>query len=289
MFGDLHPSVTQGVETVVIFHVSRADTPVMVWKPGGHGTTPSGMTCYDIKGPQRTKATSFGVMNQLETDTFTITSWGHPLRTTGLQFGRLALQNRRLEVCVYRAFANTIPGRSVASRPLRADASLLRTVDPARPEGSPALRAAAAGPDPGSATYERVRPDVGGVRTVELREAPGGLLEFELLRGSLLFDGLARFLHGGPSWRLVCHRSACPARPVSAAGRPFVRRGPRWIEPERATRRLPDAPDPTSGCLGPPPDGLPARETVRGEPAWLLSWTSAAAEDRRPRSPRGCR
>jgi hypothetical protein len=30
MFGDLHPSVTQGVETVVIFHVSRADTPVMV-------------------------------------------------------------------------------------------------------------------------------------------------------------------------------------------------------------------------------------------------------------------
>jgi hypothetical protein len=33
------------------------------------------LTCYDIKAPQRTEATSFGVMNQFESDTFTITSW----------------------------------------------------------------------------------------------------------------------------------------------------------------------------------------------------------------------
>jgi len=33
------------------------------------------LTCYDIKGPQRTEAISFGVMNQFESDTFTITSW----------------------------------------------------------------------------------------------------------------------------------------------------------------------------------------------------------------------
>jgi hypothetical protein len=33
------------------------------------------LTCYDIHGPQRTEATEFGVMNQLETDTFTVTSW----------------------------------------------------------------------------------------------------------------------------------------------------------------------------------------------------------------------
>jgi hypothetical protein len=33
------------------------------------------ITCYDIKGPQRTEATSFGVMNQFESDTFTITSF----------------------------------------------------------------------------------------------------------------------------------------------------------------------------------------------------------------------
>jgi hypothetical protein len=32
-------------------------------------------TCYDIKAPQRTGATQFGVFNQLETDTFTITSF----------------------------------------------------------------------------------------------------------------------------------------------------------------------------------------------------------------------
>jgi hypothetical protein len=33
------------------------------------------LTCYDIKAPQRTGPTSFGVMNQFETDTFTITSF----------------------------------------------------------------------------------------------------------------------------------------------------------------------------------------------------------------------
>jgi len=33
------------------------------------------LTCYDIKAPQRTEATSFGVMNQFESDTFTITSF----------------------------------------------------------------------------------------------------------------------------------------------------------------------------------------------------------------------
>src|SRR6266508_4579797 len=33
------------------------------------------LTCYDIKGPQRTEATQFGVRNQFETDTFTITSF----------------------------------------------------------------------------------------------------------------------------------------------------------------------------------------------------------------------
>jgi hypothetical protein len=33
------------------------------------------LTCYDIKGPQRTEATQFGVKNQFETDTFTITSF----------------------------------------------------------------------------------------------------------------------------------------------------------------------------------------------------------------------
>jgi hypothetical protein len=33
------------------------------------------LTCYDIKGPQRTEATQFGVRNQLELDIFTITSF----------------------------------------------------------------------------------------------------------------------------------------------------------------------------------------------------------------------
>jgi hypothetical protein len=33
------------------------------------------LTCYDIKAPQRTEATTFGVMNQFESDTFTITSF----------------------------------------------------------------------------------------------------------------------------------------------------------------------------------------------------------------------
>jgi hypothetical protein len=33
------------------------------------------LTCYDIKGPQRTEATRFGVFNQFESDTFTITSY----------------------------------------------------------------------------------------------------------------------------------------------------------------------------------------------------------------------
>lgn len=33
------------------------------------------LTCYDIKGPQRTEATQFGVVNQFEEDTFTITSF----------------------------------------------------------------------------------------------------------------------------------------------------------------------------------------------------------------------
>jgi hypothetical protein len=33
------------------------------------------LTCYDIHGPQRTEATEFGITNQLETDTFTVTSF----------------------------------------------------------------------------------------------------------------------------------------------------------------------------------------------------------------------
>jgi hypothetical protein len=33
------------------------------------------LTCYDIKGPQKTQATQFGVSNQFENDVFTITSW----------------------------------------------------------------------------------------------------------------------------------------------------------------------------------------------------------------------
>jgi hypothetical protein len=33
------------------------------------------LTCYDIHAPQRTTATQVGVMNQLETDTFTVTSF----------------------------------------------------------------------------------------------------------------------------------------------------------------------------------------------------------------------
>jgi hypothetical protein len=33
------------------------------------------LTCYDIKGPQKTKATESGVLNQFESDMFTITSW----------------------------------------------------------------------------------------------------------------------------------------------------------------------------------------------------------------------
>jgi hypothetical protein len=33
------------------------------------------LTCYDIHGPQKTEATQFGMDNQLETDTFTVTSF----------------------------------------------------------------------------------------------------------------------------------------------------------------------------------------------------------------------
>jgi hypothetical protein len=33
------------------------------------------LTCYEIFGPQRTEATTFGVFNQFETDFFTITSY----------------------------------------------------------------------------------------------------------------------------------------------------------------------------------------------------------------------
>jgi hypothetical protein len=33
------------------------------------------LTCYEIFGPQRTTATRFGVFNQFETDTFTITAF----------------------------------------------------------------------------------------------------------------------------------------------------------------------------------------------------------------------
>jgi hypothetical protein len=33
------------------------------------------LTCYDIHGAQRTEATTFGVANQLETDTFTVTAF----------------------------------------------------------------------------------------------------------------------------------------------------------------------------------------------------------------------
>jgi hypothetical protein len=44
--------------------------------------------------------------------------------------------------------------------------------------------------------------------------APGGLLDFELLGGSLLLDGFARLPARAVSWGLVCHRSPCPARRV---------------------------------------------------------------------------
>jgi hypothetical protein len=33
------------------------------------------LTCYEIFGPQRTEATTFGVFNQFETDFFTVTSY----------------------------------------------------------------------------------------------------------------------------------------------------------------------------------------------------------------------
>ncbi len=33
------------------------------------------LTCYEIKGPQRTEATKASIENQFETDTFTVTSW----------------------------------------------------------------------------------------------------------------------------------------------------------------------------------------------------------------------
>jgi hypothetical protein len=33
------------------------------------------LTCYDIKGPQKTNAQEFNVFNQFETDLFTVTSW----------------------------------------------------------------------------------------------------------------------------------------------------------------------------------------------------------------------
>jgi hypothetical protein len=33
------------------------------------------LTCYEIKGPQRTRATTFPVENQFETDNFTVTAW----------------------------------------------------------------------------------------------------------------------------------------------------------------------------------------------------------------------
>lgn len=33
------------------------------------------LTCYDLKGPQRTEPIRFGVFNQLERDTFTVTAW----------------------------------------------------------------------------------------------------------------------------------------------------------------------------------------------------------------------
>jgi len=33
------------------------------------------LTCYDIKGPQKTKAQTFRVQNQIESDIFTVTSW----------------------------------------------------------------------------------------------------------------------------------------------------------------------------------------------------------------------
>jgi hypothetical protein len=33
------------------------------------------LTCYDIKGPQKTQSATFGVFNQFEQDTFTVTSW----------------------------------------------------------------------------------------------------------------------------------------------------------------------------------------------------------------------
>jgi hypothetical protein len=33
------------------------------------------LTCYDLKGPQRTEAMTFGVFNQLETDMYTVTAW----------------------------------------------------------------------------------------------------------------------------------------------------------------------------------------------------------------------
>ena len=33
------------------------------------------LTCYEIFGPQKTQATQFGVSNQFEQDTFTVTSF----------------------------------------------------------------------------------------------------------------------------------------------------------------------------------------------------------------------
>jgi len=52
--------------------------------------------------------------------------------------------------------------------------------------------------------------------------ASGPLFELELLGDSFLLDGLARFLDGGVSWRLISHGSPCPARRQSAPGLPLV-------------------------------------------------------------------
>src|SRR5215207_10168007 len=67
-----------GTDTVSVQHPDLFCNPVE--KTVGGRTTriverEVHLTCYDIKGPQKTRPTSFGVFNQFERDTFTVTSW----------------------------------------------------------------------------------------------------------------------------------------------------------------------------------------------------------------------
>jgi len=48
---------------------THAGTTYRIEEPDVH------LTCYDIKGPQKTKAQQFRVQNQIESDTFIVTSW----------------------------------------------------------------------------------------------------------------------------------------------------------------------------------------------------------------------